>query len=124
MCRSCYAVYFLRQKPMKHENGGTVEEGTVGSSSPRWIRASEIQDRLAVSRSKSYEIIDEIREKNYAPDATIKFGGNVRVREDMFLRWVLEQRDERKKLFGFISDLTNVYSLPSRRRGAEERVIG
>ncbi len=65
---------------MEHENGMANEE--------QYLSTRHIQDSLQVSRTKAYEIMREIAEKY--PEAVIRLGRNLRVRKDVFLRFVSE----------------------------------
>ena len=56
----------------------------------RWITTKEIKERLAVSRTMAYEIVKEIASWSDEPDAVLKRVRLLRVREDVFDRWIVE----------------------------------
>lgn len=73
-----------QKKEMIMENqGGRVRE-------EQYIDTKYIRERLMVSRTTAHKIMKEI-EKTYAPDAVIRIGRCLRVRKDVFFRWVDEQ---------------------------------
>ena len=53
-----------------------------------YVSTKFIQECLEVSRTKSYEIMTEIEDT--IPDAVIRLGRCLRVRKDVFFRWVNE----------------------------------
>ncbi len=59
------------------------------SEEQQYVSTKSIQECLMVSRTKAFEIAKEI-ENAYAPGAVIRFGRCLRVRRDMFSRWVDE----------------------------------
>jgi hypothetical protein len=56
----------------------------------QYVDNKYVQEHLMVSRTKAYEILKEI-EKTYAPVGVIRIGRCLRVRKDVFFRWVDEQ---------------------------------
>ncbi len=52
----------------------------------QYVDAKYIREHLVVSRTKAYDIVSEIEE--YAPEAVVRIGRSVRVRKDVFCRWV------------------------------------
>ena len=56
----------------------------------RWISTKTIKERLEVSRTASYEIAREIAMDSDEPDAVVKRARLLRVREDLFDRWVVK----------------------------------
>ncbi len=64
---------------MEKQGGVNDKEQYVG---PKYV-----QESLMVSRTKAYGIVKEI-EETYAPGAVIRVGRCLRVRKDIFFRWV------------------------------------
>lgn len=56
----------------------------------RWITTKDIRERLAVSRTMAYGIAKEIARESDEPDAVLKRVRMLRVREDLFERWIIE----------------------------------
>ena len=56
----------------------------------RWITTKDIRERLAVRRTTAYEIAKEIARESDEPDAVLKRVRMLRVREDLFERWTIE----------------------------------
>ena len=67
---------------MEKQGGVNDKEQYVG---PKYVR-----DHLMVSRTKAYEIMREI-ENEFAPEAVVRIGRCLRVRKDVFFRWIDEQ---------------------------------
>jgi hypothetical protein len=70
---------------MEHEGSEVNKEQYVG--------AKYVREHLMVSRTTAYEIMREIEEV-YAPSADFRHGRSLRVRKDVFLRWVSEHCGE------------------------------
>jgi len=70
---------------MEHEGSEASRE--------QYVDNQYVRQRLMVSRTKAYEIMREI-EETYDPGAVFRYGGCLRVRKDVFWRWVAEQRGE------------------------------
>jgi len=64
---------------MEKQGGVNDKEQYVG---PKYVR-----DHLMVSRTKAYEIVKEI-EQARTPGGVIRVGRCLRVRKDIFFRWV------------------------------------
>ena len=58
---------------------------------PRWVDAGFIRRLLSIGRTKSYAIIAEIERTSEEPDAVLRIGNLVRVREDALMRWISGQ---------------------------------
>lgn len=67
-----------------------IENQRARAREDQYVDTKYVQEHLMVSRTKAYEIVKEI-EKNYAPNAVFRFGRCLRVRKDVFFRWVNEQ---------------------------------
>jgi hypothetical protein len=59
----------------------------------QYVDNQYVRERLMVSRTKAYEIMREI-EGVYEPNAVFRYGRSLRVRKDVFWRWVAEQSVE------------------------------
>jgi hypothetical protein len=70
---------------MEHEGNEANKE--------QYVDNQYVREHLMVSRTKAYEILREI-EETYDPGAVFRYGGCLRVRKDVFWRWVAEQRGE------------------------------
>ena len=90
---------------MEHEGNEANREQYVDN---RYIR-----ERLVVSRTKAYEIIKEIEKTD--PDAVFRYGGCLRVRKDVFLRWVSEHCGEAQDPCAS-AFITQLGSMPRLRR--------
>ena len=66
---------------MAHEGNETNKE--------QYVDNQYVRERLMVSRTKAYEIMREI-EETYDRGAVFRYGGCLRVRKDVFFRWVYE----------------------------------
>jgi hypothetical protein len=64
---------------MENQGGITGKE--------QYVDAKYIQEHLMVSRTKSYEIVQEI-EEGYALGAVVRIGDCLRVRKDVLCHWV------------------------------------
>ena len=64
---------------MEYQGGRTDKE--------QYVDTKYIREHLVVSRTKAYEIVKEI-EEGYAPEAVVRIGRSLRVRKDVFCRWV------------------------------------
>ena len=84
---------------MEKQGGVNDKEQYVG---PKYVR-----DHLMVSRTKAYEIMREI-ENEFAPEAVVRIGRCLRVKKDVFHRWVE----------GRASGPRTPTQQPARRRGA------
>ncbi len=60
------------------------------SDKEQYVATKYARERLMVSRTKAYEIVKEI-EDEYAPEAAVRIGRSLRVRKDVFCRWVEDQ---------------------------------
>jgi hypothetical protein len=67
---------------MKNQRGTTNEV--------QYLDTKYVREHLMVSRTKAYEIRKEI-EETCAPSAVVRIGRCLRVRKDVFVRWVDEQ---------------------------------
>ena len=61
------------------------------SHGPRWVDASVVRDLLSIGRTKSYDVIAEIERTSEEPDAVLRIGNLLRVREDTLMRWISGQ---------------------------------
>lgn len=55
-----------------------------------WITTKDIRESLNVGRTTSYEIAKEIARGSNEPDAVLKRARLLRVREDLFDQWIVE----------------------------------
>ena len=57
----------------------------------RWVEARYIRGLLSIGKTKSYAVIAEIERTSEEPDAVLRIGNLVRVREDVLMRWISER---------------------------------
>ena len=61
------------------------------SHGPRWVDAGFVRGLLSIGRTKSYDVIAEIERTSEEPDAVLRIGNLLRVREDALMRWISGQ---------------------------------
>ena len=93
---------------MEHEDNEASKE--------QYVDNQYIRGHLMVSRTKAYEIMREI-EETYDPGAVFRYGGCLRVRKDVFLRWVSEHCGVAQDPY-VSSFTTQLWSLPHLRRAS------
>jgi hypothetical protein len=90
---------------MEHEGNEASRE--------QYVTTKYVQEYLMVSRTKAYEIVKEI--ENTDPEAVFRYGGCLRVRKDVFLRWVSEHCGEAQDSCAS-AFITQLGSMPHLRR--------
>jgi len=89
-----------RKEEMMEKQGGITGK-------EQYVDTKYVREHLMVSRTKAYEIVKEI-EEGYAPEAVVRIGRSLRVRKDVFCRWVEGQASRTRT--------PEPGSLPARRR--------
>jgi hypothetical protein len=99
----------------------TEESQTHGKESPlethghepRWVDAGAVRGLLSIGKTKSYDVIAEIeRRTSEEPDAVLRMGNLVRVKEDALMRWIRDRESRAAP------------SAPHRRPGPRRRCAG
>ncbi len=83
-----YPAYGVR--PSQKTNLPREGSDALQTEQKRWISTKTIRERLEISRTASYEIAKEIARRSDEPDAVVKRGRMLRVRDDLVERWIVE----------------------------------
>ena len=78
----------VKEKSQTHGKENPLETHGHG---PRWVDAGVVQGLLSIGKTKSYDVIAEIERTSEEPDAVLRIGNLVRVREDALMRWIRDR---------------------------------